>query len=247
MDKNQRQNALLRAIIHEYIKTAHPVSSKILVEKCGFPCSSATIRNDMAELEEAGLIAQPHTSAGRIPTEIGYQYYIRHFLHPADLTETNKETLKDAFRTHVPDERQRTKRVAKTLANITQEAVVVSFANGDVVYTGMSYMFRQPEFTEANSMLAVSEAFDRLDEVMHSIHEHLEQNVHEEVADDIQVLMGKDNPFSQNCSLIVSEYEFDNTEKGTLGILGPMRMDYDMNIAILEYMESLLTQYEKEQ
>lgn len=70
----ERQNKILNALIKEYFDTSEPVSSKLLKERCGFDCSAATIRNDLQGLTELGLIDQPHTSAGRVPTQRAYKY-----------------------------------------------------------------------------------------------------------------------------------------------------------------------------
>src|SRR3989338_8424690 len=76
----KRQEELLKIIVKEYIKTAEPISSGLLVEKFKLPYSSATVRSEMALLEAQGYIVQPHTSAGRVPTEGAYQFYIDNFL-----------------------------------------------------------------------------------------------------------------------------------------------------------------------
>jgi heat-inducible transcriptional repressor len=73
---SERQEKILNSLIKEYINTAEPVSSKLLKEKCGFDCSAATIRNDLQDLMEQGLIAQPHTSAGRVPTQKAYRIFV---------------------------------------------------------------------------------------------------------------------------------------------------------------------------
>lgn len=75
----ERQEEILNSLIKEYINTASPVSSKLLKERCGFVCSAATIRNELQELEELGLIHQPHTSAGRIPTQKAYRIFVESF------------------------------------------------------------------------------------------------------------------------------------------------------------------------
>ena len=80
----ERKEELLRCIVEEYIKTFNPIPSKDLVEKFG--CSSATIRNDMAELEKLGYLEKEHTSSGRIPSEKGYKYYVDNLMKPKELT-----------------------------------------------------------------------------------------------------------------------------------------------------------------
>lgn len=89
----ERQEAILQALIEDYIATAQPVSSSILAERPEIRTSSATVRNEMARLEELGLLYQPHTSAGRIPTDLGYRYYVDHIVKPGQLPEQNLHVI----------------------------------------------------------------------------------------------------------------------------------------------------------
>src|SRR5688572_32281197 len=73
---DRRKASILRAIVREYVKSGQPVASKTLVERYKLQVSAATIRNDMGVLEELGYIVQPHTSAGRIPTDLGYRWFV---------------------------------------------------------------------------------------------------------------------------------------------------------------------------
>ena len=93
---SDRQNKLFKLIIEDYIKTAKPVSSKSLLEALN--CSSATIRNEMAYLEEIGLIEKMHTSSGRIPSEKGYRYYVDHVMQPKEITGDDMLKLQTIFR-----------------------------------------------------------------------------------------------------------------------------------------------------
>ncbi len=93
-----RQEQLLRLIIHEYISARKAVGSKALVEHYQLPFSSATIRNEMAELERAGLINQPHTSAGRVPTDSGYRYYVEHLIGEPRLAPSEQMMIRHQFR-----------------------------------------------------------------------------------------------------------------------------------------------------
>ncbi|KAB2863715.1 MAG: HrcA family transcriptional regulator, partial [Exiguobacterium chiriqhucha] len=83
----ERQLLILRAIIDDYIQTAQPVGSRTLSKRDDSSFSSATIRNDIADLEDMGLIEKPHTSAGRIPSEIGYRYYVDHLVETKIIDE----------------------------------------------------------------------------------------------------------------------------------------------------------------
>ncbi len=93
----QRQEYLLNLIVREYVNAPTPVSSKALVERYNLAVSSATVRNDMAALEEEGLIAAPHTSAGRVPTEAGYRYFVQKLIGESELTPAEQRTIRHQF------------------------------------------------------------------------------------------------------------------------------------------------------
>ena len=83
---NDRKKRILQAIIDEYINSAEPVSSGSIVKKYGLDFSSATIRNEMAELESAGYLDKPHTSSGRVPSDKGYRFYVNELLKDDNLS-----------------------------------------------------------------------------------------------------------------------------------------------------------------
>ena len=93
MDLSERKKKIMRAIVEEYIETAEPVSSKSIVENAGLGISSATVRNEMAELEELGYLEKPHTSAGRIPSALGYRIYVNELMRRQKLSLEETETI----------------------------------------------------------------------------------------------------------------------------------------------------------
>lgn len=92
---SDREKQVLFNLIEHYIRSADPVGSRIIANKFKMGVSSATIRNTLQDLEELGLVRQPHTSAGRVPTDLGYRVYVDYLLKPEELTETEKERIKD--------------------------------------------------------------------------------------------------------------------------------------------------------
>ena len=94
---DQRAQAILRAVIEEYVTTATPVGSQVLVEKYKLPVSSATVRNILAELEVAGLLTHPHTSAGRVPTDTGYRYYVESIVDSVPLPAVEQLMIRHQF------------------------------------------------------------------------------------------------------------------------------------------------------
>ena len=92
-----RKDEILRITIDQYIDTVTPVSSARIVQKCSLDVSSATIRNILAELEQEGYLTHPHTSAGRVPTQVGYRYYVDHFISEIQLLEEEKDRIKAEY------------------------------------------------------------------------------------------------------------------------------------------------------
>jgi heat-inducible transcriptional repressor len=125
-DLTQRQETLLALIIHEYIETAEAVGSKTLVDRYSLGISSATARNEMAALTEAGYLRQPHTSAGRVPTEEGYRYFVRRLLGETDLPEAEKRLISHQFHQVRPDVEQWVRLAASVLAHHSRSASLVT-------------------------------------------------------------------------------------------------------------------------
>ncbi len=94
---DRRAQAILRAVIEEYVKTALPVGSQALVERYGLAVSSATVRHILAELELAGLLTHPHTSAGRVPTDLGYRYYVESIIEGVPLPQVEQLMIRHQF------------------------------------------------------------------------------------------------------------------------------------------------------
>src|SRR3989344_4951089 len=162
---NQRQQNLFKIITTSYIKTAQPVSSKLITEAGDFDLSSATIRNEMAELEKHGYIYHPHTSAGRVPTEKGYQFYVDNFLVDNGLSKKHSYSLSQSLKDFKGFEPAAVKELAKQVAEISDGAVFIAFSNNDFYYTGISNVFSQPEFLEQRLVYNLSQVIDHLDQV----------------------------------------------------------------------------------
>lgn len=226
---DDRKQLLLKAIIEEYVREAEPIGSKVLVEKYHLDYSPATARNEMMALEDEGYIMHPHTSAGRVPTEKGYEFYTAHFMKEGTLTRTQEESMKRAISATSASDAS-VKQVAKSVADVTDEAVFVGFGAGDFYYTGLSNLFRKPEFGDVNLVINMSETIDHLDTVVADLFHRLR---------DLEVLIGRNNPFGRECSVVVAPYTYRSTH-GILGILGPMRMDYGTNFRALTMSRELL-------
>lgn len=188
--------------------------------------SSATVRNDMAALEGSGYLVQPHTSAGRIPTVAGYQYYVEHHLGDYRLNAREQRAL------DVPrqaSDREHLKMLAKQMAELSGLCTVVGFSARDVYYTGIANLFSQPEFQDYGFSFSMSEVIDHLDDVMERLYEKLATSA------DVQILIGDRNPFGARCSALVTGFG-DRGGAGVVGLLGPLRMRYARNRSLLNYL-----------
>jgi len=122
----ERQKSILMLVIRDYIETAQPVGSNALVKRYHLDLSSATVRNEMSTLDEMGFLRQPHTSAGRIPTEEGYRFFVGQMMHQAELPETVQHTISHQFYQARPDVEQWMTLAASILAHQSQGVSVVT-------------------------------------------------------------------------------------------------------------------------
>lgn len=224
---DERKALILNTIVKEHIKTGAPVGSEVLVDKYKLDISSATVRNEMANLEEAGYIAQPHTSAGRIPTEKAYNLYIE------NLAEKKLGALEiKSFSRILKDKDELSfKQAAKELAKVSGNAVFWAFHRNNLYYTGVSNLLSQPEFNETKLIYDISQIIDRVDEII--------DNIYNKLPDGPQIFLGTDNPFGDFCGTILAKYKFEDNV-GLFGILGPMRMDYEKNLALVKFINNVL-------
>jgi heat-inducible transcriptional repressor len=126
IDLTDRQKTLLMLVVRDYIETAQPVGSQRLVAHYRLEMSSATIRNEMAALTEMGYLRQPHTSAGRVPSEDGYRYFVSHMMHQAELPEAIQHTISHQFHQSRPEVEEWMTLAASVLAHQSQAVSLVT-------------------------------------------------------------------------------------------------------------------------
>lgn len=233
---DERQSTLLTTLIQEYIKTATPVASQALVGKAGVRVSPATIRNELLDLEQAGFLEQPYTSAGRIPTVAAWRLYIedvrRKVAGAGAPTGETAAKLRQTLQHRCQDPEHLLKEFAKALADVFDEAVIIGFSPRDVYYTGLSHLFRHPEFHEVSEVVEISALVDRLDEIVASLYP--------QATEHILVLLGDENPLGDACSLMLTRYELPKRQAGLLAVLGPVRQAYEEHLPILAFAQQLL-------
>lgn len=233
MDISERQKQILSAIIEQYAEIASPVGSVMLAKLFGV--SSATIRSEMARLEEMGLIAQPHTSAGRVPTDAGYRVYVNG-ISEKDFSEQPKIARSakaiDARVSNQADRADRAIRCAvDSLVELTHNLGLATI--GDELYlSGMGNLFSQPEFMQGEHAQAVARLLDNLDPWL------------KEVAPNqpLNVFIGSENPIgrSSGASLIISRFRSPYSDNSYIGVLGSTRQSYAKVMHLVRHAGAML-------
>lgn len=331
---SERQKMILSAIVDDYIRSAEPVGSRSISKRGDVGFSAATIRNEMSDLEELGYLEQPHTSAGRIPSNKGYRYYVDHLLSPGSLTMLEKKRITQFFENKIQELEAVVQQAASILSSLTNYTAIVlgpetfkttlasiqliplnarsavamivtstghvenrtvtipegvpvneieKFVNlmnaklkgvplvrlrskmyselvnelskhvagyeeliavidallnteeTDRLYLGgTTNMLAQPEFKDVDKVKSILEFLDQTQALL---------SVFASSSSGIQVKIGGENNLEaiSNCSVITASYSIDGQQLGTIGILGPTRMDYRRVIAILDLFTKDMT------
>jgi heat-inducible transcriptional repressor len=335
MELHERNKKVLQAVIDSYIASGAPIGSTALVKTYDFGVSSATLRNIMAELEELGYLTHPHTSAGRIPTDLGYRYYIDRLISIENDADDFGDHLRQAPPLDGDDLHELMEEASRFLASLSQCAGVVVapsepetkyqhieflrlhgsqvliifvtatgivqnkiieldegirqqdlnqfgaylvdelehftlteirqrliekmreeklvFAqlmdetcrasqevqereNETVYIGGAARMLESPDFATVDKMRALFKAF----EDKYKLLKLLDRSV---AAEGIKVFIGSENPYfeMQGCSMVVGNYKAGSNVVGTIGVIGPTRMQYKQVIQVVDYTSKLLT------
>lgn len=212
----ERQKQILCAIVEQYAEVASPVGSQLLAKV--FSVSSATVRAEMAELERLGFIMQPHTSAGRIPTDKGYRFYVNALSEEKEAAPERRGERALSARVQDAGMPERTIRNAvDTLVELTHNLGMATIGN-QLYMSGLSNLFGQPEFMQSNQVRQVAELLDNLEPWLREAAPNQPLNVY----------IGRENPIgrSAGCSLIISRFVSPYSDHSYIGVLGPTRQNY---------------------
>ncbi len=329
---NDRKVKILEAIIHDYIKTGEPVGSRTISKKYDLGVSSATIRNEMADLEELGYIAQPHTSAGRIPSDLGYRLYVDQLMKCPTITADNASIIGQMLQRNIGEIDDLMQETANLLALITNYTTLVT--GPSIHQTKLKHLQLVPVEDKAIALVIVTDAnivkhhiiqtpmtipyeiFPRLTEILNDylqgrtlndinhelvqllkaslkeyedvvavivevlietmkeekipdiftsgvmnmlrfpefkdlikvrpVFETLEQKgllaklLEQTTSNGIQITIGGEHGMEQirDCSVITTNYKIDDYTVGSIGIIGPTRMNYAQAVSVLQYLSN---------
>ena len=335
---DERKKKILQAIIEEYIDSAEPVSSSYLLDKCEeLKCSSATIRNEMAELEKIGYLEKPHTSAGRIPSQKGYRYYVDELLREDELTLQEMMMIKQKLEMKVNSLEDLTKIATATLSEITHYTTIVvgpnvnnhSIVDIKFVLLGsrvlmaliltdsgiiresiikfdeditqeqiedLTYIFNNKlvgkELSSINSPIEefitqemkasitlIKKVIEEINKIFEESNLYIEgaNNVvdmpefkkvdvtkdflnvlnekdlvsdilNSDISKGINVYIGEESEREElkNFSIITFNHLLEGKDLGTIGIIGPTRMDYSKVISVMKYISKKINDYKKD-
>lgn len=229
----ERQIQILAAIIEQYAEVAAPVGSVMLAKLFGV--SSATVRSEMAKLEELGLIMQPHTSAGRVPTDKGYRMYVNAInnAETSELPQLDRGTR--AIEARVTPHGDRADRAIRSavdsLVDLTQNLGLATI--GDELYmNGIGNLFSQPEFLQGDHVQGVARLLDNLEPWLREV----------EPNEPLNVYIGAENPIGKNSgsTLIISKFRSPYSDKSYIGVLGPTRQSYGKVMRLVRHAGAML-------
>jgi heat-inducible transcriptional repressor len=211
-----RQAKILQAIVEQYAEVASPVGSSLLAK--AFDVSSATIRSEMSELEKLGYIHQPHTSAGRVPTDKGYRFYVNN-MATADVkpAERRAERALEARVSSGGHPERTIRNTVDTLVELTHNLGLATI--GPQLYmSGLSNLFGQPEFMHPGQVQEVARLLDNLEPWLQEAAPN----------EPLSVYIGRENPIGRGagCSLIISRFRSPFSDRSYIGVLGPTRQSY---------------------
>lgn len=229
-----RQQKILAAIVKEYSESAQPVGSQELVARYHFQESPATIRHEMARLERQGYISQPHKSAGRVPADKGYRFFINELMRRFELSEKERFMLRGELLKLKTEHEQLGQSISRLLAQTSGQAAF-ALLPGSASVTGLSQIVDEPELQDTKAVKEIAELFEHIDRYSDQL---LKRPVK-----DVETFIGKESPLPvpKNLSVMVSRVQLPSGKKGIIGIVGPKRMAYAKHQSLLRYLSKLVS------
>lgn len=229
-----RYAQILSGAINLYIQTAKPVSSSALLRKYGWSISPATVRAVLQELDEEGFLFQPHTSAGRIPTDKGYRFYVNR-LQSQQVAEEERQRLRRQLEELASRYQHLASSTSRLLSHLVHTVAVCSVPRiQDTREAGLAELMRQPDENIVEAVREVSLILDQADSFLNSL-------VDEETLDSA-IFIGEENPFipARHTSLVARAVEVPRYGQVVLCIIGPKRMPYRRNVALLKALTDIM-------
>lgn len=231
-----RQIKILKTLIEAFISEAEPVGSETLVEKAKFSFSPATARNEMAVLAREGYIKKPHTSAGRVPTDLGIRFYLTSLMEKQPLPVLQEVGLKQRLFQHRHSFERLLREAVLALAEATGYLAIITTHSGHIFHAGSVNLLEHPEFYDINATRAALKLLDSYD-LLHDFFSRTTETGEAKVSVGKEI--GLDN--LERAGIVFSHFG-DEKQGGVVAVLGPYRMNYQVVIPQVHCAANLLTE-----
>jgi transcriptional regulator of heat shock response len=234
-DSRKRQEDILAIIVTRYVETAEPVGSRYVSRRLNL--SSATIRNVMADLEEMGLITHPHTSAGRIPTDKGYRYYIDSLMLVKSVNEQMARVVKEQYDQAIRSLEDVMEKTCHLISGLTNYVGLTMFSQYDKLYLdGASHIIEQPEFKDLKKLYIILKCLEEKRDILDILSDELND-------ERLMIHIGRENRSNRlsDCSIVSRGYRMKGKVTGRVGVIGPKRMAYEKVIPTVEFLADTVT------
>ena len=234
-DYQARKDRILTIVVDEYVRSVTPVSSGLLAQHRHLDLSPATIRNILAELEEEGYLTHPHTSAGRVPTQRGYRYFVDHLMNEIQLLKEERERIQAEYKEGMRELEKLLERTSEVISEMTHYTSIVSVDGENRFYCkGISNVVGYPEFHDFKQVQQILHTLEEKERILEVINRDLEKKIQVFIGSEIACVE------MENCSLAVSSYKTNKGQSGRIAVLGPTRMDYERVVSTLQYFSQLM-------
>lgn len=229
MNSDIRKKKILDIILRSHIDQAEPIGSRYISEIMGL--SSATIRHIMCELDDEGYLRQPHTSAGRVPTERAYRSYVNSLI---DIWENNVQEIRQINQElflRYQKYNELIERTSYTISKLTHYTSFVVYPKDHIYLDGACYMLDQPEFYSLQKIRKILKILDEKEKFLDLINSYLSTGT-------LKIHIGRENSLDgfESCSIITASYRIKNRVVGGVGIMGPIRMKYKRIVPVVKYL-----------
>ena len=230
-----RQVKILKTIIEEYIQSAEPVGSETLEKKYELGVSPATIRSEMAKLVKAGYLRQPHASSGRIPTPQAFRFYVNQLLEEKKLSVADEVAAKERVWDVRFDFDKLMHEITRALAEKTKTLALAATEEGNVYHAGYANILQMPEFYDIDITRTVLSLIDEVERVQSLFAKDFGEG-------PVHILLGEElgDDFLEPCGMVFTHFKTGSSRRGSLGVIGPNRLDYPMVIPTVRYFGSLV-------
>ncbi len=238
MDLTERQTKILKDIIEEYINTAEAVGSEQLEKKYSLGVSPATIRHEMADLTHRGFLRQPHTSAGRVPTPMALRFYVDNLMQEKQMSVADEVSAKEQVWDARFDFDKLLRQATLALAARTKALSVAATNKGDVYYAGVANILDMPEFFDIDVTRTVLSLLDEEARLQQLFFEHAYTD------EPVHIIFGADLgwPYFDPVGIAFARFSAGPHGQGTLGVIGPCRLNFAYVMPTLRYFSGLLSQ-----